>query len=62
MSASVASFSKERPTLADRSEIRAGLFVVSALAVLAVATLWIVGFSPARGKRVEYEVAMKATD
>ena len=47
--------------MADLSEIRAGLFVVSAMAILGAATLWIVGFSPARGKKVEYEVAMKSS-
>lgn len=47
--------------MADRSEVRAGLFVISALAILGVATLWIVGFSPFRGRKVEYEIVMKSS-
>ncbi|MEE8277366.1 MAG: MlaD family protein [Thermoanaerobaculia bacterium] len=45
--------------MAERSEIRAGLFVVTGLAILGVGTLWIVGFSPLAGRQTTYEVLMK---
>ncbi|MFQ5525833.1 MAG: MlaD family protein [Thermoanaerobaculia bacterium] len=45
----------------DRSEVRAGVFVVTALLVLMAGTLWIVGFSPMRGRQVDYEVVMKSS-
>ncbi len=47
--------------MADGSEIRAGLFVVVALAILGTATLWVVGFSPFRGPKVEYEVVLQSS-
>lgn len=47
--------------MSDRSEIRAGLFVVTALLILLGGTLWIVGFSPMGGRQVEYEVLMKSS-
>ncbi len=47
--------------MADRAEVRAGLFVVLALAILAAGTLWIVGWSPFGGRRAEYEVLMKTS-
>lgn len=47
--------------MADRSEIRAGLFVIAALVILGTATLWVVGFSPFRGRKVDYEVVMKSS-
>ncbi len=47
--------------MADRAEVRAGLFVVLALAILAAGTLWIVGGSPFGGRRAEYEVLMKTS-
>ncbi len=47
--------------MTDRSEVRAGLFVVLALAVLAAGTLWIVGWSPFAARRAEYEVLMKTS-
>lgn len=47
--------------MADRSEVRAGLFVLTALAILAAGTLWIVGFSPMRGRQVAYEILMKSS-
>lgn len=45
--------------MADLNEVRAGIFVLAALTLLAVGTLWIVGFSPFDGERPAYEVWMK---
>lgn len=45
----------------DRDELRAGIFVAAALAILAAGTLWIVGFSPVAGRQVDYEVLMKSS-
>lgn len=47
--------------MADRSEIRAGLLVIAALTILGAATLWIVGFSPFRGRTIEYEILVKSS-
>lgn len=44
--------------MGERSEIRAGVFVVLALLILAAGTLWIVG-TPMRGGRRDYEVQMR---
>ncbi len=45
----------------DRSEVRAGIFVLAALTILGAGTLWIVGFSPMRGRQVDYEVLMTSS-
>lgn len=45
----------------ERSEVRAGVFVVVALAILAFGTLWIVGFKPFAGRQTSYEVLMKGS-
>jgi phospholipid/cholesterol/gamma-HCH transport system substrate-binding protein len=45
----------------ERSEIRAGLFVLMALVVFGVGTLWIVGFSPLKGRQATYEILMKGS-
>ena len=47
--------------MADRSEIRAGVFVVLALAILVAGTIWIVGFTPLKGPKATYEVLMKSS-
>ncbi|MDH3745939.1 MAG: MlaD family protein [Acidobacteriota bacterium] len=44
-----------------RSEIRAGLFLVLALLILGVGTLWIVGLKPLGGGQASYEVLMKGS-
>ncbi len=41
------------------SEIRTGLFVVAALAILGLGSVWILGAKPWSGARVPYEVVMK---
>ncbi len=46
--------------MADRSEVRAGIFVVSALAILALGTLWILG-SPLGGDQRDFEIQMKSS-
>ena len=40
-------------------EVRTGLFVVAALAILAAGSLWILGAKPFSGARVPYEVVMQ---
>ena len=45
--------------MADRSEVRAGVFVVLALAILVAGIIWIVGLTPLRGPKATYEVSMK---
>jgi phospholipid/cholesterol/gamma-HCH transport system substrate-binding protein len=47
--------------LADRSEVRAGVFVILALAILVAGTIWIVGFTPFRGPKATYDVLMKSS-
>jgi len=47
--------------LADHSEVRAGVFVVLALAILIAGTIWIVGFTPFKGPKATYEVLMKSS-
>lgn len=46
--------------MADRNDVRAGLFVVLALLILAAATLWILG-SPLGGDQHQLEVQMKSS-
>jgi phospholipid/cholesterol/gamma-HCH transport system substrate-binding protein len=46
--------------MADHKEVRAGIFVVLALAILGAGTIWIVG-SPMRGDRLDYEVLMHSS-
>jgi phospholipid/cholesterol/gamma-HCH transport system substrate-binding protein len=43
------------------SEIRAGIFVILALALLGAGTLWIVGRSPRGTAEIDYEVSMKGS-
>ncbi len=45
--------------MSQASEARTGLFVITALAILALASLWILGASPLAGKGASYEVLMK---
>jgi phospholipid/cholesterol/gamma-HCH transport system substrate-binding protein len=47
--------------LADRGEVRAGVFVALALAILVAGTLWIVGFTPFKGPKATYDVWMKSS-
>ena len=47
--------------MADRGEVRAGVFVVLALAILVTGTIWIVGFTPLKGPKATYEVLMKSS-
>ncbi len=45
----------------ERSEVRAGVFVFLALAILGLGTLWIVGFKPLAGRQMSYDVWMKGS-
>jgi phospholipid/cholesterol/gamma-HCH transport system substrate-binding protein len=45
----------------DRREVRAGIFVLIALAIFGAGTLWITGFSPFSGTRAAYEILMKSS-
>lgn len=45
----------------DTSTIRAGLFVIIALAILVVGSLWVAGFHPGGNERTTYEVLMKSS-
>lgn len=47
--------------MAERTEIRVGLFVVMALLILGVGTLLIVGFEPWRGDQASYEVLLASS-
>ena len=46
--------------MSESSEVRSGLFVVIALAILGLGSLWIVGSNPFGGDRVSYQVLMKS--
>ena len=41
------------------AEVKTGLFVLTALAVLVVGSLWIVGSTPLSGGQTEYRILMK---
>jgi phospholipid/cholesterol/gamma-HCH transport system substrate-binding protein len=41
--------------------VRAGVFVLLALAILVAGTIWIVGFTPFKGRKATYEVLMKSS-
>ena len=45
----------------DTSTIRAGLFVIIALAILVVGSLWVAGFHPGGTERATYEILMKSS-
>jgi phospholipid/cholesterol/gamma-HCH transport system substrate-binding protein len=45
----------------DTSTIRAGHFLIIALAILTIGSLWVAGLHPGRGEKVEYEVLMKSS-
>ncbi|MEM7583193.1 MAG: MlaD family protein [Acidobacteriota bacterium] len=45
--------------MSQASEVRTGLFVILALIILVVGSLWIVGVNPLAGAGARYEVAMK---
>ncbi len=45
--------------MSQASEARTGLFVITALAILAIASLWILGVNPLGGKGASYEVLMR---
>jgi len=45
----------------DRRDVRAGSFVLVALAILGAGTIWIAGFSPFSGTRAAYEILMKSS-
>jgi len=45
----------------DTSTIRAGLFVIIALGVLVIGSLWVAGFHPGGTERATYEVLMKSS-
>jgi phospholipid/cholesterol/gamma-HCH transport system substrate-binding protein len=45
----------------DRKDVRAGIFVVAALAILAAGTIWIAGTSPFSGARASYQILMKGS-
>ena len=45
----------------DTSTIRAGLFVIVALAILVIGSLWVAGFDPGGTERQTYEVLMKSS-
>ncbi len=47
--------------MADRNEVRAGVFVVLALAILVAGTIWIVGLTPFKGPKATYDVLMKSS-
>ncbi len=45
----------------DTSTIRAGLFLIIALAIFVVGSLWVAGIHPGGTERVSYEVLMKSS-
>ncbi len=45
----------------DTSTIRAGLFVMIALGVLVIGSLWVAGFHPGGAEKASYEVLMKSS-
>jgi len=45
----------------DTSTIRAGLFLILALGVLVIGSLWVAGFHPGGAEKAAYEVLMKAS-
>lgn len=47
--------------MADRRDVRAGIFVLTALALLAAGTIWIAGTSPFSGARASYQILMKGS-
>ncbi len=45
----------------DTSTIRAGLFLILALAILVIGSLWVAGFHPGGAEKAAYEVLMKGS-
>jgi phospholipid/cholesterol/gamma-HCH transport system substrate-binding protein len=45
----------------DTSTIRAGLFLILALAILVIGSLWVAGFHPGGAEKATYEVLMKGS-
>ena len=47
--------------MSKTNTIRAGLFLIIALAILVVGSLWVAGLHPGGGEKTEYEILMKSS-